>query len=103
MAGLGIALMTYALAERLGCGFAVSTATRLNKSAAILRRIGGSCFANLPGYYEPKFASVMEIIQFKMPCLNKLYASRLNALRDLMNHVRIVCGCPPAVDYAHTG
>ena len=96
-AGVNIALMTYGLAERLGSGLAVTTATRLNQSASMLRRIGARRLAGLPGYYEPKFSSVMEIVHFDIPCLNALYASRMRLMREALRDIRVVA---PIQSYA---
>lgn len=90
-AGFNVALMTYALAEHLGSGWALTTATRMNQSASILRRIGAQTLSGLPGYYEPEFASVMEIVHFDLPCLNQLYASRLQTLQQVLRKLRVVC------------
>ncbi|HEX4770639.1 MAG TPA: hypothetical protein VH351_07410 [Bryobacteraceae bacterium] len=93
-AGFNVALMTYALAEHLGSGLAVTTATRLNQSASILRRIGARRLSGLPGYYEPEFSSVMEIVHFDLPCLNTLYASKLQSLQQVLTKLRVVCAGP---------
>jgi hypothetical protein len=51
--------------------------------------------AGLPGYYEPEFASVMEIIHFDLPCLNAVYAAKLKAIRQVLSNIRVICSAVP--------
>lgn len=90
-AAVSIALMTFALAEHLGAGLAITTATRMHHSSSILCRIGASRLAELPAYYEPKYASVIEILHFDLPNTNPRYAAKLNKLRAQILNTTVVC------------
>jgi len=65
---LRMALASYALARGLGGGIGLSTVTRRNSSAAILRRMGGRSLEyrgqELPKYYDPQFGCEMEVLRF---------------------------------------
>jgi hypothetical protein len=90
-AGIHIALMTFALAEHLGCGLGFTTATRMNHSSSMLCRIGASRVAEVPAYYEPKYGSVMELLQFDLPNTNPRYAAKLDKLRSQVLQTPVVC------------
>ena len=90
-AAVNIALMTFALAEHLGCGMAITTATRMHHSSSILCRIGAQPLAQLPAYYEPQFGSMIEILHFNLPNENPKYAAKLNKLRSAILDAPIVC------------
>jgi len=90
-AAVNIALMTFALAEHLGGGMGITTATRLYHSASILRRLGGQRLADLPAYYEPKYGSVIEILHFSSENLGSRYAARLEKLRSQIAHTPVIC------------
>jgi hypothetical protein len=91
-AAVSIALMIFALAERLGGGLAITTATRLYHSASILRRLGGRSLAGIPAYYEPKYGSIIEILQFNSNHLHSRYTRKLDELRAKIHRIPIVCG-----------
>jgi hypothetical protein len=65
---LRLVLSSYALAETLGGWVVISTATRRNGSAAILRRIGGRSLEHesleLPPYHDPQYRCEMEVLRF---------------------------------------
>jgi hypothetical protein len=65
---LRLVLSSYALAETLGGWVALSTATRRNGSAGILRRIGGRSLEHgsleLPPYHDPQYRCEMEVLRF---------------------------------------
>lgn len=65
---LRMALASYGLARGLGGGVGLSTVTRRNCSATILRRMGGRSLehqgAELPAYYDPQFRCEMEVLRF---------------------------------------
>jgi hypothetical protein len=65
---LRMALASYGLARALGGGVGVSTVTRRNGSASILRRMGGRSLEHrgveLPPYYDPQFRCEMEVLRF---------------------------------------
>jgi hypothetical protein len=92
MAAFNIALMTCALAEHLGCGVGITTATRMHHSASILCRIGAQRLAEIPAYYEPKYGSIIEVLHFDLPNTNRRYASKLAGLREQVLSTPVVCG-----------
>ena len=91
MAAFNIALMTCALAEHLGCGIGITTATRMHHSAAILCRIGAQRLADIPAYYEPKYGSVIEVLHFDLPNTNPRYAAKLDGLRTEILRTPVIC------------
>lgn len=90
-AAVSVALMTFALAEHLGAGLAITTATRMNHSSSILCRIGASRLTEIPAYYEPKYGSVIEVLHFDLPNQNPRYASKLNKLRSEILDLPVIC------------
>jgi hypothetical protein len=91
-AAINIALMTWSLAHHLGGGIGITTATRTNHSASILRRLGASRLASLPAYYEPKFGSVIEILSFSKDHLDDRFAARMEKLKAELCESPIICG-----------
>jgi len=63
-----MAITAYALSQVLGGGVGISTVTRRNCSASILRRIGGRPLktdgSELPPYHDPGYRCEMEILRF---------------------------------------
>jgi hypothetical protein len=90
-AAINIALMTFALADRLGGGMGITTATTRHQSASILRRLGGHRLGGLPAYYDPKYGCVLEILGFDMKSLRAQFARKLDELRGCLNGIQIVC------------
>ena len=90
-AAVNIALMTFALAEHLGSGLAITTATQMHHSSSILCRIGAHRLAELPAYYEPKFGSIIEILHFDLPNQNPRYAAKLNKIRAEILRTPVIC------------
>jgi hypothetical protein len=90
-AAVNIALMTFALGEMLNCGLGLTTATRMHHSSSILCRIGARRVPELPAYYEPKFGSIIEVLQFDLPNSNPRYAAKLNKLRSEILRTPIIC------------
>lgn len=91
MAAFNIALMTCALAEHLGCGVGITTATRMHHSASILCRIGAQRLAEVPAYYEPKYGSIIEVLHFDLPNANPRYATKLDSLREEILRTPVMC------------
>lgn len=89
-AAVNIALMTFALAENLNSGLAVTTATTNNHSADILCRIGARRVADLPAYYEPKYGSTIELLEFRTA--NPRYLAKLEKLRAETLQIPVICG-----------
>jgi len=90
-AAVNVALMTLALAAQLGGGLGVTTATRSHHSASILRRLGGRRLEDLPAYYEPKYGSVIEVLEFNLANLDPRYSARFDKLRDDIRKVPVIC------------
>lgn len=90
-AAVNIALMTFVLAEQLGGGVGITTATRLYHSASILRRLGGRRLADIPAYYEPKYGSVIEILHFSSEHLDSRYAARMERFRSQISQTPVIC------------
>jgi hypothetical protein len=63
-----MAISTYSLAQALGGSVCISTVTRRNASASILRSIGGRPLthenAELPPYHDPIYRCEMEVLRF---------------------------------------
>jgi hypothetical protein len=96
-AAVNVALMTFALAEHLGSGLAITTATTMHHSSSILCRIGAHRLAELPAYYEPRYGSVIEVLHFDLPNSNPRYASKLNKLRAQILKTPVICARHGAV------
>lgn len=90
-AAVNVALMTFVLAERLGGGLGITTATTRHHSSSILRRLGGRRLGDLPAYYEPKYGCVIEILHFSMSNLHPQYGNRLEKLKQEVADIEVVC------------
>lgn len=91
-AAVNIALMTFVLAESLGGGLGITTATTRHHSASILRRLGGRRLAELPAYYDPKYGCVIEILHFSSANLDHQFAERVEKLRSEIERIPVFCG-----------
>jgi hypothetical protein len=80
-AAVNIALMSFALAEWLGGGLGLTTATTRHHSSSILRRIGGIPVAGFKPYYEPMFGCDVELLQFDIDNLAPRYSVKLEDMR----------------------
>ena len=78
---VGIALMSFALAEWLGGGVGLTTASTRHHASSILRRLGGSPLAGFAPYYEPMFDCSIELLQFDMATLEPRYSMKLDEMR----------------------
>lgn len=94
---VNIALMTWTLAHHLGGGMGITTASRTNHSASILRRLGARRLANLPAYYEPKYGSVIEILAFNKDDLDERFAGRMEKLKNEICEIPVVCAADAPV------
>ena len=90
-AAVNIALMTFVLAESLGGGLGITTATTRHHSASILRRLGGRRLAELPAYYDPRYGCVIEILQFSSANMDTHFADRVEKLRGEIEKMPIIC------------
>jgi len=101
-AALQMVLATYSLAQLLGDAFVISTATLRNGSATILRRIGGrglsASDAELPVYYDPLYKCEMQLLRFDSRCPNPKYEERVEAVRNQLLTVPVICNRRPATD-----
>jgi hypothetical protein len=89
-AAINIALMTFVLADRLGGGMGITTASTRYHSASILRRLGGERLAGLPPYYEPKYGCIIEILGFDIRSLGDQFARKLDQLRECLAGAEIL-------------
>ncbi len=99
-AAINIALMTFALAEHLGSGGGITTATRMHHSAAMLCRIGARRVPELPAYYEPRYGSVIELLHFDLPYINPRYRAKLEKIRAEILLTPVICACASKNDHA---
>lgn len=103
---LKTALAIYALAQIQGGTLIVSTATKRNNSAGILRRLGGRSFqwmgTEIPEYYDASYGCEMEVLRFDSRFPNPRYIPMILDLRSLFTRVPTVCpgeenSCWPAL------
>ena len=97
-AAINIALMSFALAELLGGGIGLTTASTRHHASSILRRLGGSAFAGFEPYYEPMFDCSIELLQFDVTSLNGRYSARLNEMKMELSRIPVVCPIETADD-----
>lgn len=90
-AAVNIALMTFVLAESLGGGLGITTATTRHHSASILRRLGGRRLPNMPAYYDPRYGCVIEILQFSSGRVDDHFADRIKKLRAEIADIPVLC------------
>jgi hypothetical protein len=90
-AAVNIALMSFALAEWLGGGMGLTTASTRHHASSILRRIGGSPFAGFEPYYEPMFDCFIELLQFDIRNLEPRCSVKLDELRAELRRALILC------------
>ena len=95
-AAVNIALMSFALAEWLGGGLGLTTASTRHHASLILRRLGGEPLAGLVPYYEPGFDCTIEMLRFDIRNMHSRYAGKLNELRAELRSTPILC--PAAAD-----
>ncbi len=91
---LRMALATYALAQALGGGVGIATATHRNGSASILRRIGGLSLESrgqeIPTYFDPRYRCEMEVLRFYSWAPNLRYAKWIADLRAEIQSLPVV-------------
>ncbi len=90
-AAINIALMSFALAEWLGGGLGLTTATTRHHSSSILRRIGGTPLAGFKPYFEPMFGDEIELLQFDIAKLEPRYLVKLEDMRARLLSTPIFC------------
>lgn len=93
--GALMALWPYALAESLGGGLGVATATARNCSAEILKRIGGRPLEvageTLPAYFDPEYGCDMEILRFDSRRPAPKYAGQVTRLIQDAMRLPVIC------------
>ena len=55
--------------------------------------------AELPAYYEPKFGSMIELLQFHSP--NPKYVAKLDKLRTETLNIPVICAANSVVNNAY--
>ncbi|MES1257173.1 MAG: hypothetical protein ABUS51_02040 [Acidobacteriota bacterium] len=78
---LRIAMATYGLGRLLGGCIGITTATRRNQSASVLRRFGGASLTcggvELPAYFDPVYNCEMEVLLFDTESSNPKFEQLL--------------------------
>lgn len=90
-AAINIALMSFALAEWLGGGVGLTTASTRHHASSILRRIGGKPLAGFEPYYEPMFECSIELLQFDINRLEQRYSAKLDEMRAELRRSPVLC------------
>ncbi len=90
-AAINIALMSFALAEWLGGGVGLTTASTRHHASSILRRLGGRPLAGFAPYYEPMFECSIELLHFDINHLEPRYAVKLEEMRAELRRTPILC------------
>ncbi len=90
-AAVNIALMSFALAEWLGGGAGLTTASTRHHASLILRRLGGTPLAGFAPYYEPMFDCSIELLHFDISQLEGRYQSKLDEMREQVRKTPILC------------
>jgi hypothetical protein len=111
MEALRMALASYSLTRLLGGGIAISTATRRNGSASILRRLGGRSLQHdgeeVPAYFEPQYGCEMEVLRFYSWAPNARYDIWIDELKRDLRSIPVLtsgvaesaycCSAPPDI------
>lgn len=95
-------LAIYAWSQLLGGALAITTATERNRSARILRKLGGKPLAcegaELPAYYDHRYRCKMEVLRFDSREPNAKYGDMLDELREQVANAPVFCAEPPRED-----
>jgi hypothetical protein len=90
-----IALLNFSLGLALGGAVGISTATTRNRSAAILRRIGGRPLSyqgfQVPQYYDARYGCDIEVVTFDSDLIPDRYAQRIEQLRQALYSTKVYC------------
>jgi hypothetical protein len=88
-------LAIYALAQLQGGALGISTATKRNGSADILRRLGGSPLrwlgAEIPAYWDENHGCSMEVLRFDSRFPNPRFVPHIAELRSAIARLPVVC------------
>lgn len=97
-----MALTTYALAQALGGGVGISTATTRHGSSSILRGVGGRPLehqnSELPSYHDFKYRCEMEVLRFYSWAPNPRYAEWISDIKAQIRGIRVLTGNPAPPD-----
>jgi hypothetical protein len=92
--GLVLALAGYSLGRVLGGALGMTTATVRHCSSTILRRLGGSAFADgstrIPSYFDPKYNCEMELLRFDSRSPSPKYAALVELLKSKLSEVLVI-------------
>lgn len=98
---LRMALASYSLVRLLGGGVAISTATRRNGSASILKRLGGRSLkhaqSEMPAYYDGRYDCEMELLRFYSWDPNPRFESWIDELTQEIRSARVLIPDAPMV------
>jgi hypothetical protein len=87
-------LSTYALSQLLGGAFVAATATLRHRSAAVLRRMGGSRFKGgnfeVPSYFDPSYDCEMELLRFDTRRPAVRFARMVKEIREKFTTVPVL-------------
>lgn len=93
--GALMGLWPYALAETLGGGLGVATATARNCSAEMLKRMGGRPLSvageTLPAYFDPDYGCEMEILRFDSRAPSDRYRRHVERLIETAANSLVIC------------
>ena len=93
---LRISMYICGLMKTFGGAVAVSTATLRNRSASILRKLGGHGLhcgdVEFPTYYDPQFACHMEVIGYDSDFPNPKYTGWIQECHRKLRDIAVVCG-----------
>jgi hypothetical protein len=97
---LRIALAMFSLARLLGGCIGLTTATRRQCSASILRRIGGQTLTTngvgIPPYFDPRYDCDMEILRFDSSRPNPRFERWIEELKHHLSAVPVIRGTVPS-------
>jgi hypothetical protein len=89
-----MSLAMFGLSQALGGAVGMSTVTRRNCSASILRRIGGRSLETkgleLPSYYDAQYKCEMEVLRFYSWAPNPRYNLWINELRTQFQSIPVL-------------
>ena len=97
-------LTTYSLAQALGGGVGIGTATHRNGSASILRKMGARPLqhedAELPSYHDPQYQCEMEILRFYFWAPNPRYAAWISEIRAELPNIRVIADSEAKLEWS---
>jgi hypothetical protein len=90
-AAVNIALMSFAMAEWIGGGVGLTTASTRHHASLILRRLGGKPLAGFAPYYEPMFDCSIELLHFDITQMEGRYKAKLDEMRGELRNTPVLC------------